>query len=460
MLKEVHDFSQGSVAGNITRLAIPLIFAQLVNVLYSVIDRIYIGHLPYAATNALTGVGITFPVISIVIAFACLFGMGGGPLFAIARGSGDEERARYILGNTFILLLCSGFVLLIVGEMVKEPLLYLFGASDITFPYANEYLTVYLWGSAFVMLSLGLNGFINAQGFGRQGMITVLLGATINMVLDPLFLFVFHWGVAGAAFATVLSQGVSAIWAVRFLCSKQALVPLRFHYMKLNFSLVKNIAALGLSSFIMNVTNSGVQIVCNATLKLYGGDLYVGVMTVLNSLREVATAPASGLVSAAQPIIGYNYGAKCYHRVRQGILFMSLVCVVYTSVAWLIFWLFPRFFIALFNQEAALIEAAVPAMHLYFFGFFMMSLQMAGQTSALALGRSKQAIFFSLLRKAVIVIPLTLLLPRWAGLGVNGVFLAEPISNFIGGAACYITMLLTVWMELKRRETIEKQQET
>ena len=446
------DFSQGSVAGNILRLALPMTVAQLINVLYSVVDRMYIGRLPDAAGNALTGLGLTFPILSIVTAFANLFGMGGSPLFSIQRGKGDRDRAQVILGNTFALLVGTGVVLTAVILLIKQPLLYAFGASDATYPYADGYLTIYLLGSVFVMISLGMNQFINAQGFGRTGMLTVLIGAVTNILLDPVFIFVLGMGVQGAALATILSQFLSAVWAVSFLRGKKALIRLEWGSIRLQPKLVWQIVSLGFSSFVMAITNSIVQVACNSTLQSFGGDLYVGVMTVINSVREVVSTPINGVTSAAQPVMGFNYGAQEYRRVRSGIVFTTIVCVVYTTAVWLLLFLFPRFFIGLFTGEEALREAAVPSMHIYFFGFFMMSLQMAGQSAAVALGRSKQAVFFSLFRKVIIVTPLTLLLPHLFGLGVNGVFLAEPISNFIGGGACYITMLLTIWREMNRRE--------
>lgn len=446
------DFSKGSVAGNILRLALPMTVAQLINVLYSVVDRMYIGRLPDAAGNALTGLGLTFPILSMVTAFANLFGMGGSPLFSMERGRGNTDKAKEILGNTFALLVGTGMVLTVVLLLIKKPLLYAFGASDTTYPYADGYLTIYLCGSVFVMISLGLNPFINAQGFGRKGMMTVLIGAVTNIVLDPLFIFVFGMGVQGAALATIISQFFSALWAFSFLRGKKAILRLEWPYVKLRLKLVWQIVSLGFSSFVMAITNSIVQVACNSTLQAFGGDLYVGVMTILNSVREVVSTPINGMTSAGQPVIGFNYGAQEYKRVRTGIQFITVVCVVYTTLVWLLLFLFPRFFIGLFSGEEALREAAVPAMHIYFFGFFMMSLQMAGQSAAVALGRSKQAVFFSLFRKVIIVTPLTLLLPHLFGLGVNGVFLAEPISNFIGGGACYITMLLTIWREMVRKE--------
>ena len=449
---QTNDFSKGSVAGNILRLALPMTVAQLINVLYSVVDRMYIGRLPDAAGNALTGLGLTFPILSIVTAFANLFGMGGSPLFSIQRGKGDRDRAQVILGNTFALLVGTGVALTVVLLVLKRPLLYAFGASDATYPYADGYLTIYLLGSIFVMISLGMNQFINAQGFGRTGMLTVLIGAVTNILLDPVFIFVLDMGVQGAALATILSQFLSAVWAVSFLRGKKALIRLEWGSMRLQPKLVWQIVSLGFSSFVMAITNSIVQVACNSTLQSFGGDLYVGVMTIINSVREVVSTPINGVTSAAQPVMGFNYGAQEYRRVRSGIVFTTIVCIVYTTAVWLLLFLFPRFFIGLFTGEEALREAAVPSMHIYFFGFFMMSLQMAGQSAAVALGRSKQAVFFSLFRKVIIVTPLTLLLPHLFGLGVNGVFLAEPISNFIGGGACYITMLLTIWREMNRKE--------
>lgn len=452
MARAEHDFSKGSISRNILALAAPMTAAQLINVLYSVVDRMYIGHLPNAAADALTGIGLTFPIISIVTAFANLFGMGGSPLFSIQRGKGDRDRAQVILGNTFALLVGTGVALTVVLLVLKRPLLYAFGASDATYPYADGYLTIYLLGSVFVMISLGMNQFINAQGFGRTGMLTVLIGAVTNILLDPVFIFVLGMGVQGAALATILSQFLSAVWAVSFLRGKKALIRLEWGSMRLQPKLVWQIVSLGFSSFVMAITNSIVQVACNSTLQSFGGDLYVGVMTIINSVREVVSTPINGVTSAAQPVMGFNYGAQEYRRVRSGIVFTTIVCVVYTTAVWLLLFLFPRFFIGLFTGEEALREAAVPSMHIYFFGFFMMSLQMAGQSAAVALGRSKQAVFFSLFRKVIIVTPLTLLLPHLFGLGVNGVFLAEPISNFIGGGACYITMLLTIWREMNRKE--------
>ena len=443
---QTNDFSKGSVAGNILRLALPMTVAQLINVLYSVVDRMYIGRLPDAAGNALTGLGLTFPILSIVTAFANLFGMGGSPLFSIQRGKGDRDRAQVILGNTFALLVGTGVALTVVLLVLKRPLLYAFGASDVTYPYADGYLTIYLLGSIFVMISLGMNQFINAQGFGRTGMLTVLIGAVTNILLDPVFIFVFGMGVQGAALATILSQFLSAVWAVSFLRGKKALIRIERPAMKLNPRLVWQILCLGFSSFVMAITNSIVQVACNSTLQSFGGDLYVGVMTIINSLREVFFMPVQGLSNGAQPVTGYNYGAGQYSRVRRSIRFSVAVTVAYAAAFWAVAMLFPGMLIRVFNNEPEVVEAGIPALRIYFCLFIPMSLQMAGQGVFVGLGRSKQAIFFSLLRKAVINAPLTVILPIW--IGTTGVFTAEAVSQLIGGLACILTMYFTVYRPL------------
>lgn len=446
------DFGQGSVMSNICRLAGPMIMAQLVSLLYNIIDRMYIGHLPENASLALTGLGLTFPVISMILAFANLFGMGGTPLFSIARGKNQTERAEHIMGNTCSMLIAVGVLLMVFFYLLRRPILYLFGASDSTIDYASDYLGIYLTGTVFVMLTTGMNGFINAQGFATKGMLTVMIGAVCNLILDPLFIFVWGMGVQGAALATVFSQMISCIWAVSFLCGKKTILKIKKEYLKPDPVLIREITALGLSGFVMSFTNSAVQIVCNTTLQSWGGDLYVGVMTVLNSVREIFTMPISGLTTAAQPVMGYNYGARKFDRVRECIKLLTVIGVLYTVVSWIILEIFPEPFIHIFNSEPELMEAGVPAIGIYFFGFFFMALQFAGQSVFVALGKSRQAVFFSLFRKAIIVIPLTLFLPYLADLGVNGVFWAEPVSNFIGGMACYITMIFTVWRQLKREK--------
>lgn len=449
LMGQKNDFTQGSVPKLILNLALPMTLAQLINILYNIVDRMYIGRIPNESSLPLTGIGITLPIITLIMAFANLFGMGGAPLCSIARGKGDIEDAEEIMGNSFALLIISGVLLTILGLLFKKPLLFLFGASSATFPYANGYITIYLFGSLFVMISLGMNSFINSQGFGKIGMMTILLGAIANIILDPIFIFLFHMGVKGAALATIISQFLSAFWVLKFLTGKDAILKLKVKNFKIKLSILKRIFFLGLSGFIMALTNSAVQIICNITLKTYGGDLYIGIMTIINSIREIVMMPVGGLTNGCQPVLGFNYGAKKYGRVRNGIKFISIVCIIYTSIIWVVLRAFPEFFIKIFRSDPELIQKGIPAVNIYFFGFFMMSLQIAGQAIYVALGKSKQAIFFSLLRKIIIVVPLTIILPKMFNLGHRGVFLAEPISNFIGGTACYVTMLLTILPRLK-----------
>lgn len=444
-----NDFSKGSIAGHMARIAIPMTLAQMINVLYNIIDRIFIGRIPSDATNALTGLGVAFPICTLTIAFANLIGTGGAPLFSIERGRGNEEEAGKILGNSFLLLLLFGGALSLIVSATKEPLLYLFGASDSTFVYANSYISIYLFGTIFVMLSLGMNSFINAQGFSITGMLTVTIGAVCNLILDPVFIFVLGMGVQGAALATVISQGLAALWTLVFLCGKKPPVRLAAGHIRLGVKRTKEIITLGTSGFIMSVTNSAVQVVCNINLSMHGGDLYIAAMTIINSIREVSQMAVSGIGNGAQPVMSFNYGAGKPDRVRQTIRLTAVTLLVYTMAAWGIVMLFARQLVLLFNHDETLLPVAVHSLHLYFFGFFMMAFQFTGQTAFQALGRSKQAIFFSLLRKVVIVIPLTYLLPLIPGIGVDGVFLAEPVSNFIGGLACFLTMYLTVYRRMK-----------
>lgn len=447
-----NDFGQGSVARHILSLTIPMSLAQMVNVLYNVVDRMYIGRIPGAGKLALTGVGVTLPVITIVMAFALLYSTGGAPLCSIARGRGDIKEAENIMGTCFTMLVLTGLALMGALYLTRRPLLYLLGASDDTIGYAVSYLSVYLLGSVCVMVSLGMNSFINSQGFGTIGMMTTLIGAVLNLILDPVFIFLFHLGVVGAAVATVLSQTVSALWVLRFLTGERAILKLRRSTLKLDLRIFRRVVTLGLSGFIMAVTNSATQIACNTGLQHWGGDAYVAVMTVMNSVREMTSIPVQGLTSGVQPVIGYNYGAKKYARVREGIRFCSLLGISYTFLAWGLVYSFPVQIIRIFNDDPELIAIGVPAMRMFFMGFFMMAFQFCGQSVFTGLGQSKYAIFFSLFRKIVIVVPLTILLPYVGGLGIRGIYLAEPISNFVGGLACYVTMMLTVYRGMRKEE--------
>ncbi len=430
--------------------ALPLTLAQLVQVLYNVVDRMYIGHIPGDETGgALTGVGLTFPLITLIAAFTNLFATGGAPLCSMARGRGVPERAKKIESDVLSMQIATGLILAAILFIAKKPLLYLFGASDATYGYASQYLSIYLLGTVFLAVGTGMNGFINLQGFPRTGMLTTVIGAVINLILDPLFIFGLHLGVRGAAIATVISQFVSACWVMAFLFGKSAVIPLSpaelFH---VDFPLLKEIVTLGLSGFIMAATNSVCQAVCNATLSIYGGDIYIGVMTIINSVREMIGLPINGITSGSQPVLSFNYGAGKSGRVKQGVRFMAWAGFLYTFFMWVLIMSFPTGFLRIFSSVESLVEAGKQPLIIYFMGFFMMSFQFAGQSTFVALGKSGQAIFFSLFRKIIIVVPLTIFLPEIAALGVMGVFLAEPISNFIGGLASFLTMYVTVYRKL------------
>ncbi len=310
MDKTKNDFSQGPVWKCIITQAVPLTIAQLVQLLYNVVDRIYIGHMGDGSSIALTGVGLTFPIVTLIMAFTALFGMGGVPLFSMARGAGKKEQAEKILGNSFGLLMISAVVLTVVSYLFCRPILFLFGASEASYVYAQEYLKIYLIGTPFSMLTTGLNGYINAQGFPKIGMLTTILGAVANIILDPIFMFVFDMGVAGAALATIISQAISAVWVICFLLGKKAVIRLKKNCIRLDKQITKNIFYLGTANFIMQGTNCAVQVVCNSTLQSYGGDIYVGIMTVLNSVREIFMLPLNGIANGGQPVISFNYGAK------------------------------------------------------------------------------------------------------------------------------------------------------
>ncbi|MBQ8960866.1 MAG: MATE family efflux transporter [Ruminococcus sp.] len=446
-----NDFSEGPVWKRILAQAVPLMFAQLVQLLYNVVDRIYIGHMGSGDSTALTGVGLTFPIVTFIVAFAALFGTGGVPLFSMANGAGQRDRAEKILGTSAFLVFLSALILTALGYALKEPILYFLGASDKSVIYADEYLRWYLWGTLFSMIGTGLNGYISAQGYPTTGMLTVIIGAAVNIVLDPIFIFALGMGVSGAALATVISQAVSAVWILRFLTKKSAPLRLKRGNFRLDRGIAARICRLGTSNFVMSGTTCFVQAVCNSTLHIFGGDVYVGIMTVLNSIRDVFMLPISGLVSGAQPVMSYNYGAGRPDRVRSAIRFNTVVGAVYTAAAWLTVFLFPGFWFKIFSSDKALLGPGVSAIRIYFFGFVFMALQFAGQSVFQALGDAKHAIFFSLLRKAFIVIPLTLILPR-IGMGVTGVFAAEPISNAIGGVACFLTMRSRIYKKLGEKE--------
>ena len=426
--------------------ALPLTFAQFIHLLYNVVDRIFIGHMG-GDSLALTGVGLTFPVVTLIMAFTALFGNGGVPLFSMARGAGNTARGRRIQGNSMALLLVSAVLLMAAGYAFRRPVLFAFGASEDSYIYAEQYLNIYLAGTVFVMITTGMNGYINAQGFPRIGMLSVVLGAVVNIILDPIFIFALDMGVRGAATATVISQAISAAWVLRFLTGPNAALRLKRSKIGVSKERLKRIVSLGLPGFVMQGTNSLVSIVCNNQLQSYGGDLYVGIMTILNSVREMLSLPMTGITHGTQPIIGFNYGAKKNERVKEGIRFAFTVGALYLLCAWIVIMLIPEQMIGIFSDEPETIAIGAQMLNIYFFGFVFMTFQSAGQMAFQALGYAKQAIFFSLFRKAIIVVPLTLLFPA-IGFGVEGVFLAEPVSNVVGGLAAFTAMWFIIYRKL------------
>ena len=448
------DFEHGTVTSNILNAALPMLVAQIFNLLYNVVDRIYIARIPDVGTTALGAVGLCFPVIVIITAFSNLFGTGGAPLFSIARGKGDREEASQIMNTSFTMLCYCAVMLLLFGLIFARPILRIFGASNEALPYAYPYMMIYLLGTVASMIATGMNPFINSQGYSTVGMLSVALGAVTNLILDPIFIFVFGFGIKGAAIATILSQFLSAAFVVNFLHNKAEyrVKLLGFRELTDSLTLVKNIVSLGTAGFIMQLTNSLVTICCNNVLAVTGGDLYVSVMTIVSSVRQIIETPLHSLTEGSSPILSFNYGARKPKRVKKAAIVMTLLVLAYSAIAWGAILLVPEFLIGIFSSDPVLQADAVPALKLYFAAFIFMDLQYIGQTTFKSLNKKKQAIFFSLLRKVFIVVPLTYFLPYGLHMGTNGVFMAEPVSNVIGGSLCFITMLVTILPELKRME--------
>lgn len=448
------DFENGTVTGNILEAALPMLVAQILNLLYNIVDRIYIARIAEVGTAALGAVGLCFPLIVIITAFANLFGNGGAPLFAIQRGQKDERKAVAIMNTSFTMVCASAIVLMVVGFLFARPILILFGASDNSLVYALPYMMIYLLGTLPSMVAVGMNPFINAQGYSLIGMYSVAVGAGANLLLDPLFIFGLGFGVRGAAIATVLSQCLSAIFVFYFLTKKSEL---KVRLLKKNeivacMGYAKNIISLGMAGFIMQMTNSLVTICCNNVLSVTGGDIYISVMTIVSSVRQLVETPIHAMSEGSSPILSYNYGARRPARVRKAGMVMGAMILAYSAVIWSIIILEPRPLIRIFSSDAQLTKDAVPALNQYFAAFIFMDLQYMGQTVFKSLNKKKQAIFFSMLRKVFIVVPLTYLMPYALHMGTDGVFLAEPVSNVIGGTLCFATMLITVLPELKRME--------
>ena len=428
------------------KLAVPAVAAQLINMLYNIVDRIYIGHIPQVGQLALTGVGVTFPILMLISAFAAFAGMGGAPLASIRLGAGDRESAEQILGNSLTMLLCTAAVLTLFFSAFKRPILMAFGASNDTIGYALDYISIYLLGTLFVQLALGLNTFISAQGKSLIAMCSVLIGAALNIVLDPLFIFVFRLGVRGAAIATILSQAVSACWVLFFLCSSRSGLRIRPANMKPRASVLGKIAGLGVAPFIMQSTESLVTVVLNTGLQTYGGDLYVGSLTIMQSVMQMIVMPIQGITQGTQPIMSYNYGAGNYQRVRSTFKRLLAVTLTATVCAFLAVLLFPRSLALLFNDDPELVALVGRVMPLFFGGIWAFGAQMACQTTFMALGQAKTSLFLALLRKIFLLVPLALVLPRVTG-SVMGIYASEPIADLLASAT-------TLTLFLRRRKTL------
>lgn len=413
------------------KLAIPTVIAQLVNLLYNMVDRVYVGRIPEVGTEALAGLGVTFPIVMLVAAFAGLAGMGGSSRAAIAMGKGESDKAEKYMGNATALLLFFSIVLTVVFQLTKNPILLMFGASEQTLPYASSYLTIYLIGTIFVQMALGLNTFITNQGFAKTSMATVCIGAVLNIILDPIFIFGLGLGVQGAALATIISQAVSAVWVLRFLTGKKTHLKLRLKNMLPNIRIIGSILALGVSPFIMQSTESLIQLIFNTGMKNYGNDMYVAVMSILFSIMQVVWLPMQGFAQGAQPIISYNYGAGNLERVKKCFRTLFVTCMAFSLGIVLLVELFPGMFMGIFSDNQELIQLGMPALRVFMAGMCLMGAQTACQQTFLALGESLVSMFLALLRKVILLMPLALLLPFVTGWGVWGLFIAEPISDVI-----------------------------
>lgn len=455
--KQGNDLGKDSIGKLLFRLAVPAIAAQLVNMLYNIVDRIYIGHIDGVGTTALTGVGVAFPIIMIISAFSALVGMGGAPRASIKMGQKDDDGAEEILGNCFAALLVLSVILTAFFLLFGRKLLILFGASSETLPYAVDYMNIYVCGTIFVQIALGLNSFISSQGFATTSMMTVLIGAVINIVLDPVFIFGFNMGVQGAALATILSQGVSSVWVLRFLYGKKTKLRIRSKYLRLRKGVILPVLALGVSPFVMQSTESLVNIALNSSLQKYGGDLAVGAMTIIASLMQLMMLPMMGLTQGAQPIIGYNFGARNAVRVKQAFRLLITSAMIFTCTFWAAMMLFPQVFIKLFNDDPELVAKTIWALRIYLAGMFVFGAQIACQQTFIAVGQAKISVFLALLRKVVLLIPLIYILPNFFGDKVFAIFLAEPVADLL---ATSTTVILFAIQFKKIIASIEKKKAT
>lgn len=439
--KEI-DLGSGSVGKLLFKLALPAITAQVINVMYNMVDRMYIGHIKDVGADALTGVGVTMPVIMAVSAFAALVSMGGAPRASIMMGKGDKNTAEKILANCTTMLVGVAVILTAIILMFGEPILLLFGASDNTISYALDYMNIYAIGTIFVQLSLGLNAFINAQGYAKTGMLTVLIGAICNIILDPIFIFGFGMGVKGAALATILSQAVSCIWVVKFLNSKKSFLRIKKKNMKLESQIILPCLGLGISPFIMQFTESVISVCFNTSLLKYGGDIAVGAMTILTSVMQFSMLPLQGLTQGAQPIVSYNFGADNLERVSKVFKLLLLSCLSYSTVLWAIAEFAPGVFVGIFTDDPALAEYAKGALRIYMATSLVFGAQIACQQTFIALGNAMYSVFLALLRKVFLLIPLIFILPGFMENKVFAVFVAEPIADML--AVCTTVTLFAV----------------
>ena len=422
-------------------MGLPSLVAQLINLLYNIVDRSYIGHIAGVGAAALTGVGLSLPIIVIVTAFSAFVGGGGAPLAAIALGRGDRERAEKILGNGVTTLLFLSISLMVVFFFIKEPFLYLVGASHATFPYANDYISIYLCGTVFVQITVGLNTFITAQGNSKTAMLSVLIGAVINIILDPIFIFVCGMGVKGAALATVISQGCSAAWVIRFLTSSKASLRIRRKYLRPEWKIVSGTAALGISPFIMQATEALISVTMNSGLSRYGGDMYVGTLTIMQSVMQFVSVPANGFSQGVQPIMSYNYGAGNIDRVKETFRKLFLFTETVSGLIALSAILFPTVFGRLFTNDENLLAMVGRVMPVFMAGMVIFGVQMTCQSTFMALGQAKISLFVAMLRKVILLAPLAFFLPRITNSAMS-IYYAEPISDFTSVTVCSLLFLL------------------
>lgn len=425
------DMGNGSVGRLLLQLAVPSVVAQVINLLYNIVDRIYIGHIPGTGAAALTGVGLFMPILMLINAFAMMAGSGGAPRAAIAMGQGEKEEAEKIVGNCFTVLLGFAVGLTAVFYISAPALLRLFGASDVTLPYAAAYSRIYILGSVTVLLVMGMNPFITTQGFARISMMTTAIGAVINIILDPIFIFVLGMGVEGAALATVLSQGVGALWILRFLTGPKTLLRLRLSNMRLEAGVILPCLALGISTFVMLSTESLLSISFNSSLARYGGDIAVGAMTVITSASQLAMMPIQGVCQGGQPIISFNFGARKPDRVKKAFWLQFGVCVCYATVFWGLMMTLPQLVASIFTSDTDLVQYTGRAMRIYMAGIFALGFQLSCQQSFMALGQAKVSLLLACLRKLLLLIPLIFILPHFLSDKVFAVFLAEPVSDII-----------------------------